>query len=217
MIEYLHGKKGLYRLDAQWKVIGLMDYEASDMLFYVDTEFTADYLLEIAIINAAGEEVIDTLVRHEKIWKEIHDEASPQARFWLETQKSKFQFDDDWNFPPSATAMDAAEVATRLQAASCSSPNARFVEYSRGNFDTKKIRDFLEVGGKLGHILGEHRGYGALALWQKILPGFWDFSQETIFVFNHPGHPLAKVSHRALVDAQKLRILMKDLFHDSAA
>lgn len=83
--------------------------------------------------------------------------------------------------------------------------------------DTKLIQSFLRDNGGLEHVLGNHRGYGAFPLWQKRLPGFWECSQETIFAFCRPDDPMSKLSHRALVDAKKLRILMRDLFNDSAA
>ena len=81
----------------------------------------------------------------------------------------------------------------------------------------KRIEGFLESNLGLGHILGGHRGYGALTQWQRRIPGFWDCSQETIFAFVLADDPLAKQSHRALIDAKKLRILMQELFRDSAA
>ena len=116
---------------------------------------------EIGIINAAGEEVLDTLVLHDKPWKQIYNEGPVSVRLMMDKQKSKFHWDDDWNFPPSAKVMDATQVATILHTASCSSPSAKFVEYTRGNADLKKVQDFLEVNGGFGYVLGEHKGYGA--------------------------------------------------------
>ena len=43
-----------------------MEYEESDILFYINTEFVGDCLVEVGTINAAGEEVLDTLVLHDK-------------------------------------------------------------------------------------------------------------------------------------------------------
>ena len=39
-----------------------MEYEGSNVLFYVDTEFADSYLAEIGMTNAAGDEVINTFV-----------------------------------------------------------------------------------------------------------------------------------------------------------
>ena len=192
-----------------------MEDEKSSILFYVDTEFADIHLIEVAIINAAGQDVLNTLVRHEKSWKEIYEEGTSSTRFMMTKQKEKFQWDSDWNFAPEAKVMDAAQVATCLERASCSSPTAKFVEFSFGNMDTKRLHDFLQSSG-FEHVLGGHKGYGALMQWKKRLPGFWDYSQETLFTFTRPSDPLAGTSHRALVDAKKLRTLTQDLFHDSA-
>ena len=214
-MEYLEQTKGNHKLDTQWKAIKNIEYEENNALFYLDTEYADSRLIEVAIINAAGEEILNTLVIHEKLWKEIFNEGADATRLMMTKQKQKFQWDSDWVFPSSAKVMDAAQVATCLERASCSSPGARFVEYSRGNMDIKKLHDFLQASG-FEHVLGGHKGYGAFLQWQKRLPGFWDCSQETVFTFTRPGDPLAETSHRALVDAKKLRLLMQDLFHDSA-
>ena len=39
-----------------------MDYEGSNILLYIDTEFADSYLVEIGIVNAAGDVVINTFV-----------------------------------------------------------------------------------------------------------------------------------------------------------
>ena len=217
MAEYLERTKGSQKLNPQWEVIKSMDREGSDMLFYVDTEFISGYLIEVGVVNAAGDVILDTCVLHDKSWKQIYNEGSDTTRYWLDKQKRKFAWDEELKFPPSTTVMDATQIASVLHAASCSMPEAKFVEYSAGNMDTKLIQNFLRDNGGLEHVLSNHRGYGALTLWQQRLPGFWECAQETIFAFCRPDDPLSKLSHRALVDAKKLRILMRDLFNDSAA
>ena len=47
MMEYLESTKGSQKLDPQWKVIRSMEYEGSNMLFYVDTEFADSHLAAI--------------------------------------------------------------------------------------------------------------------------------------------------------------------------
>ena len=70
-MEYLESTKGYHKLNAQWKVIRCMEYEGSNVPFYIDTEFSHDRLVEVGMINAAGDEVINTSVLHDKPWKQI--------------------------------------------------------------------------------------------------------------------------------------------------
>ena len=81
----------------------------------------ASLFVEIGIINAAGEEVLETLVLHDRPWKQIHNEGPVSVRLMMDRQKSKFQWDENWKFPPGATVMDASQVAALLHAALYSS------------------------------------------------------------------------------------------------
>ena len=141
MMEYLESTKGRQKLDWQWEIIKSMDSKSSKFLFYLDTEFADNYLIEVAIVNAAGEEVINTLVMHDKPWKQIYNEAEEKStvRFLMDLQKSKFSWDSDWNFQQGATVMNVSQVATILRTAQCSSPEAKFVKYSKGGCDLRKL------------------------------------------------------------------------------
>ena len=157
------------------RVIVFKEEAAEIYEFDLDLDGVGQYaslLVEIGIINAAGEEVLDTLVLHERPWKQIHNEGPISVRLMMDRQKNKFQWDENWKFPPRATVMDASQVAALLHAALYSSTSAKFVEYTRGNADLKKVQDFLEVNGRFGYVLGEHKGYGAFPQWQKRLLGF---------------------------------------------
>ena len=135
----------------------------------------------------------------------------------MNLQRQQFQWDPDFNFPAESKVMNARQVASILLDAQCHSPEARFMEYSKGNLDLKMLRGYLEKNGGFAGVLGAHDGNGLLSLWQQRLPGFWRCSQDTIFFLTGPEHPLAKQAHRAMVDAQKLRILFRNLVDDSAA
>lgn len=131
-------------------------------------------------------------------------------------QKKKYQWDDNWNMPPATQTINAQQLAGRLLEAQVCHPNARFIEFSRGNNDINKVRRFLRENGGFDWVLGDHEGLGMMPLWNDKLPGFWYMAQAIIFELLHPDHALAYDSHRAFVDAQKLHILFRDLVADSA-
>ena len=74
--------------------------------------------------------------------------------------------------------MDASQVAALLRTSTAqrSSLGAKPFKYTRGNNNLKMVRVFLENNGGLEDVLGGYIAYGALLLWQKRLPGFWNCS-----------------------------------------
>ena len=48
------------------------------------------------------------------------------------------------------------------------------------------------------------------------LPEFWCCGQELLVEMLLPDHPLAAISHRALLDARKMHLLFKYMVNDSA-
>ena len=103
--------------------------------------------------------------------------------------------------------MTAWQVADTLKEWQVNQPEARVIEYSRGNRDTSILNSFLSENGGYESAIGGHKGHGLLAIWERKLPGFWWYSQDNIFVSTRPDHELAGQAHCAMVDAQKLRIL----------
>ena len=49
-------QKGLKRLPPQWREAMKMEQYKPEILFYIDTEFAGDVLIEVGIENAAGTE-----------------------------------------------------------------------------------------------------------------------------------------------------------------
>lgn len=134
----------------------------------------------------------------------------------MDRQQNKFNWSSEWQFPPGSSVMTARQVADTLNEWQMSQPKARFIENSRGNCDTTILRTFPSENGGHDSAMGGHKGYGLLPIWQRMLPGFWWHSQDNIFVLTHPDHELAEKAHRAIIDAQKLRILFLDVMADSA-
>ena len=168
-------------------------------------------MIEIGIENGMGTKIIDTLVTWPKPWRDIYAECDKSSRVWLDKQKKKFRFTEDWEFPAGTKTMNAREVAECLSEAGTNNPSARFVEYTTGNLDLSKVRRFLASEG-VDWVLGDHRGISLIPLWRRMLPGYWDFSQTNLFEMLHPAHELVPKSHRAMLDAKKLHIICKDLF-----
>ena len=163
-----------------------------------------------------GEEVINTLVTHDRPWSTIYAEGNEHTRTWMDRQRRKFKWSDKWEFPHGSPVMTAREVADTMRQWGMDQPDARIIEYSRGNRDTSILNSFLSENGGYESAIGGHKGHGLLAIWERKLPGFWWCSQDNIFMLAHPTHELARKSHRAMVDAQKLRILFLDVVADSA-
>lgn len=218
MAEFLESRKGKDTLSSDWRVLKSMEQQKSKLLVYVDVEKASTVLIEIGIINAANEEIIDTLVTYDTPWRQIYVEGSDAVKLWMDNQKSKFRWNDQWEFPPGTRTMNAHQVADVLQKAGFNHPNAKIIEFTSGNSDSKVVRDFLDHGNNnLGWVLGGHVGFGLITQWRKKLPGFWQYAQHVLFELIHDGHPLASDSHRALIDAKKMHILFQDLVLDSAA
>ena len=171
-------------------------------------------MVELAIITAQGVEVIDTYLLHDRPWSKIYEESSPDTRLMMELQKKKFQWDNNYNFPPGTKLVNARQVASILHDAQCDHPEARFVEHTLGNADIKRLRRFLHDNGGRDWVLNDHGSFGLLKLWRDRLPGSWSCSQDDIFALTRPDHPLAAQAHRAMVDATKLHILLNDLIAD---
>lgn len=214
---YLESTKGLQKLTGQWRIMKQMELQGSALLFYLDLEFGGQYPIKIGMLNGNGDEVLNTLLVHDKSWRQTYEEGDGSTRYWMNLQRQKFQWDADFNFLAESKVMNARQVASILRYAQYHSPEARFMEYSKGNLDLKLLHGYLEKNGGFAGILGGHDGNGLLSLWQQRLPNSWRCSQDTIFFLTRPEHPLAKQAHRAMVDAQKLRILFRDLVDDSAA
>lgn len=193
-----------------------MEQNKSPLLFYLDTEYAGTYVFEIGIINAQGEEIINSLVTHDKPWSQIYEEASESTRFWLNKNRIKYSMDEKWNYPLRTATMSARQVACTLEQAGSQHTDARFIEYLRGNADMSIVRRYLCEHDGLDYVLGDHYGFGLMPIWQEKLPGFWWASQDNIFALTRPEHPLASQAHRAMVDAKKLRILFQDTIKDSA-
>lgn len=217
MQDYLESTKGRQKLTGQWGRMKQMALQDSALLFSLDLEYAGQYPIEAGIVNGNGDEVLNTLLLHDKSWRQIYEEGDQSTRCWMNLQRTKFQWDANFNFPAESKVMNARQVASILRGAQCHSPDARFIEYSRGNQDLNILHGYLEKNGGFGGALGGHYGNGLMPLWLERLPGFWNCAQDTIFILSRPEHPLAKQAHRAMVDAQKLLILFRDLVNDSAA
>ena len=216
MWEYMEQDKGLHRLSGKWREMKIMEQNQSEMLFYIDTEFAGEVLIEVAILNAAGRKIVDTVISHNKSWQELYDQGHAGTKQWMNMQKAKFNWDNEWNMPPDTHTLNASQLATILLEAQTNHSSARFVEFSRGNLDMSVLRRFLQENGGYEWVLGDHAGSGLIIPWSEKLPGFWHVAQALIFELLHPYHPLAHDSHRAFADVQKLQILFQDLVADSA-
>ncbi len=180
-------------------------------------EFANSWLIEVGIETAAGTTVINTIVTYDKPWLQIFLEGDDATQAWMSKQKKKYNWDDNFELPAETKTMTAREVAKCLIDFRTDNPEAKFLEHTYGINDLQKVKNFLDSGGhNLGWVLGGHVGIGLLLMWKHKLPGFWYLGQEMLFKRIHPGHPLAEASHRALVDAQKMHILFKDMVNDSA-
>ena len=193
-----------------------MEQKNSPLLFYFDTESAGEKLIELGVVNAIGDEVINTLVVHDKPWSSIYEEGDERTRLWMIAQRTKFKWDDRWEFPPGTKVMTAAQVSKTMKQWGMNRPEARIIEYSSGDLDTTILRHFLEENGGFDSALGNHCGYGLLPIWQQKLPGFWWLSQDNIFALTHPYHELTNVAHNAMIEAKKLRQLFQDAINDSA-
>ena len=193
-----------------------MEQKQSELLFYIDTEFAGDVLIELGIENAAGRKIVDTLVSHDKGWRELYKEGHEGTKLFMDMQKEKFQWDFEWKMPPDTQTLDARQIASLLLQAEINHPGAKAVEFSRGNHDMNKLRRFLRDNGGLDWVLGNLEGLGLMPLWADKLPGFWHVGQALIFQILHPDQLLAYDAPRAFVDVQKLYIFIKDLVADSA-
>ena len=193
-----------------------MEQQQSEILFYIDTEFAGDVMIELGVENAAGRKIVDTLVSHDKSWRELYEEGHDGTKLFMDLQKEKFEWDTEWNMPPDTQTLDARQIASFLLQAEINHPGAEAVEFSRGIHDVNKLRRFLCDNGGLDWVLGDLEGVGLMPLWVNKLPGFWHVGQALIFQLLHPDQPLAYDAHRAFVDVQKLHILFNDLIADSA-
>lgn len=46
--------KGLRRLPSKWREVKSIEQKQSELLFYIDTEFAGDVLIELGVEDAAG-------------------------------------------------------------------------------------------------------------------------------------------------------------------
>ena len=96
---------------APWRVAKEMEQNQSELPFHVDTEFDGDALIQLGIENAVGTQVVSIVVTHDKSWRQIHDEGYEGNRSFMEVQKNKFGWHDDWNMPPDTKTVNAQELA----------------------------------------------------------------------------------------------------------
>lgn len=68
MWEYMERHKGLTRLPLRWREAKKMEQNKSELLFYIDTEFAGDNLIEVGIENTAGVAIVNSVVAHQKSW-----------------------------------------------------------------------------------------------------------------------------------------------------
>ena len=128
--------------------------------------------------------------------------------------QEKFYCDDRFNFPPGTKVMDSRRVVEISNRAGCGNPQAKSIEHSTGNSDHRRLSKCLEQNGGLGHVLGGHGSLGLLPPMQWSMPGVWWCSLDDIFAHTRPEPALATQAHRAMIDAQKPRIVFPDLIAD---
>ena len=158
--------------------------------------------------------MINTLVTYDKPWRQIYAEGSEGTKYWMKQQNKKFNWNADWEFPAGTKTMNVLEVARCLKNARTDRPDARFLEYFRGNNDLQKVQNFLGSGDtELVWMLGGRLGIG-------IIP---EVGTETTRVLVLQPRDSVRVdasytaeSHRALIDAKQMHIMFKDMVDDSA-
>ena len=135
--------KARFHLPGHWRILARMEQERDLLLFYVDTENAGDRPIEVSIINARGETVLDTVVPHQEPWKLIYEKGDGCVKLFMNLQKRKFDWSEDFEFPTEKSSMNASQLNTALRRAGCNHPDARLIEFLRGNMDVSKIRPFL--------------------------------------------------------------------------
>ena len=154
-----------------------MEQNESELLFYIDTEFAGDALIEIGIESAAGTQIVNSVVWHDKSWRHIYKDGHDGTRMFMNLQQKKYGWDDDWKMPSSTETIDAQELATILLDSQANHPGARFIEFSRGNMDLNRTRRFLPDNGGHDWVLNDRDALGLMWPWAEKLPGFWHLVQ----------------------------------------
>lgn len=179
-------------------------------VFYVDTEFIHDTLIELAVLDFEGKVVLDCIVEYSKMsWQETATHFLPLSdRHTLR----RFGFDARGNPPSRPEMLSGREIAMHLSAAGVRK-DSHWIEYSSSGCDYKKIKNYLEAEGFENILPEEDRVLTPLFEWRKALKGFWDCSLENIANFILPNHPTTMVEHhRAKGDTDKLYHTTRWLF-----
>ena len=91
-----------------------MEQNQYEVLFYVDTEFAGDVLIELGIENAAGMQVVSSVVKHDKGWRQNYDKDHIGTRLLMQIQKKRFGWNDDCNMPSGTKTINTQEFTSIL-------------------------------------------------------------------------------------------------------
>ncbi len=166
----------------------------SDDILYVDPEFLildGKYVLvEITILNSAGQVVLSTTVVHkDRSWPQIMVAVEEQANLsWTRGFMRKLGSDKEMN-PPAGRSMTSPAIRAVLLRSGYSA-ECEWIEWSTCMCDFYTWREYLNTEGHTDLISSKKNVHRMLFPWRSILPGFWTFKLEIIFQLMHPVGPL---------------------------
>lgn len=81
-------------MSGEWILVKRMEQKGSDLLFYLDTEFAGDMLIEVGVENAIGQDIIHGSFVHNELRRQIYQEgAAADVKMYVSKQKKKSWLD----------------------------------------------------------------------------------------------------------------------------
>lgn len=175
--------------------------------YEIDCEFAGGYMLEICVLNANGETVVDTLVDNEVAEEEILAQSEAACR-WQDFKAISASYNS--KFQGKRKSMKPEEVAKLLVEDGMTS-ESKLLEWSTSRCDWHYLNCLMSSTSYADFMPDITNSVLCIPLWREALPGFVCFRLSILFYVVDGDHALISQKHNAKPDAIMLHRLM-DVF-----
>ena len=202
LFAYMDATKDSAHIEGVWQRALLKAETDPGALFYIDTEFINDWLVEIAILNGRGEIIFHVTPLYKESWAEIRKSLNGHERKTLQYRLKRAGFDNTLTIPPPTGTLTAHEIVDVLKRSGWTQ-QSYLAEWSTTHCDWCNLERYFAANGISDFMMPKPRSLLGVYLWQKRLPGFWCFSLPILYPLLYPDCDLKNISHFALEDVQK--------------
>ncbi len=175
----------------------------------IDTEFAGELLVEVVVLAADGNTLLQCVVDHEKSFEQLFEEhvkcmlhkrmlhKRVLLKFYHPSRKHYFRF------------LNKQQLASAVQ--DVVQHDTMTIEWAEGGCDLRRLRALMD-SIEQGEVMSSIKSILPAQIWRTVFPGLGSYTQGNQFAIAFPKNTRVSRQHRAEPDAQMLHGLVDLLY-----